>query len=72
MFRISPVGQEPIIDVDTIEAIEHTIRLFKPGRYRIDQISADPLPSGHTSRRWGVGIKRADGAVSLEPDPWEA
>jgi hypothetical protein len=29
-----------------------------------------PFPSGHTSRRWGVGIKRADGSVAIEPDPW--
>ena len=38
--------------------------------YHVDQISRDQLPSGHTSRRWGVGNKRADGAVVVEPDPW--
>jgi hypothetical protein len=31
----------------------------------------DPLPSGHTSRRWGVGIKRSDGSVVFEADPWD-
>jgi hypothetical protein len=31
--------------------------------------SAEPLPSGHTSRWWGVGIKRPDGSVAIEPDP---
>ena len=72
MYRISPDGQQPIIDVATVEAIEHAIRLFKSGRYHVDEISADTLPSGHTSRRWGIGIKRADGSVALEPDPWEA
>ena len=25
--------------------------------YYVDEFSADPLSSGHTSRRWGVGIK---------------
>jgi len=62
MFRISRNGPEPIIDVDQAESIEPTIRSSDAGRYHIDEISADPLPSGHTSRRWGVGIKRPDGA----------
>jgi len=40
------------------------------GRFHIDEISSNPLPSGHTSRRWGTAIKRPDGAVTLDPDPW--
>jgi hypothetical protein len=28
------------------------------------------LSSGHASRRWGVGIKRPDGSLVVEPDPW--
>ena len=70
MYRISRNGHEPIVDVDQVEAIEPVVRRSKPGRYHVDEISADPLPSGHTSRRWGVGIKRADGTVVIEPDPW--
>jgi hypothetical protein len=27
--------------------------------------------SGHTVGRWGIGIKRDDGTVSVEPDSWE-
>jgi hypothetical protein len=69
MFRFSQNGQEPIIDADHVEAIEPTIRASELGRYHVDEISADPLPSGHTSRRWGVGIKRGDGTVVIEPDP---
>jgi hypothetical protein len=46
------------------------IRHSEPGRYHIAQISADPLPSGHTSRRWGVAIRRPDRSVDLDPDPW--
>jgi hypothetical protein len=72
MYRISRHGHEPIVDVDQVEAIEPVIRSSDSGRYHVDEISAEPLPSGHTSRRWGVGIKRADGSVALEPDPWEA
>jgi hypothetical protein len=47
------------------------IRAVKPGRYSVDEISGDPLPAGHTSRRWGVAIKRADATVVIEPDPSE-
>jgi hypothetical protein len=42
----------------------------KPSKYHVDQIAADPLPSGHTSRRWGVAIKHPHGRVLIEPDPW--
>jgi hypothetical protein len=36
MYRISRIGQVPIIDVDTIEDIEPTIRDLKAGRYGVD------------------------------------
>ena len=71
MLRISRDGHDPIIDVETVEQIEPNIRARGPGGYQVDEISADPLPSGHTSRRWGVGIKKADGTVAIEPDRWE-
>jgi hypothetical protein len=71
MYRISRNGKEPIIDVDQVEAIEPAIRLSEPGGYYLDEISADPLPNGHASRRWGVGTKRADGSVAVEHDPWD-
>ena len=59
-----------VVDVDQVEAIEPAIRSSKPGKYHVDQIERDPLPSGHTSRRWGVAINHPDGRVILEPDPW--
>ena len=58
MYRISRNGQEPIIDVDQFEAIEPANRSSEPGRYHVDEINAHPLPSGHMSRRWGVGVER--------------
>jgi hypothetical protein len=69
MYRISPSGQQPIIDFDQVEAIEPAIRSSEPGRYHTDEIGADPLSSGRTSRRWGIGIKRPVGSLELEPDP---
>jgi hypothetical protein len=70
IYCISQPGRKPMTDVGTVEAVEGSIRDGKPGRYHIHQISAEPLPSGHTSRRWGVGIKRPDGSITLDPDLW--
>jgi hypothetical protein len=53
VYRITQPGQEPITDVDSVEAVERAVRAGGPGRYHVDQISTEPLPSGHTSRRWG-------------------
>jgi hypothetical protein len=71
MFRTSNHREDCVTDVDAANQLEPAIRAAKPGRYHSDEISRDPLPPGHTSRRWGVGIKQADGSVMLEPDPWE-
>ena len=70
IFRISRPDDDQVIDVDSLDEVEGSIGSGKPGRYHIDEISHDPLPSGHTSRRSGIGIKRADGTVGIEPDPW--
>jgi hypothetical protein len=72
MFRISRDGSDHIIDVDARDQIEPSIRAERPGRFHIDEISATPLPSGHTARRWGIGIKRDDGTTTLDRDAWDA
>jgi len=70
MIRIS--GKDDfLLDVETVEQIERGICSSPPGRYQVDETSTKPLPSGHTARRCGVGIKRADGSIVMEPDPWE-
>ena len=38
--------------------------------YDVDEIRAEPFPSGHTSRSWGRLIRRPDGRVEDEPWPW--
>jgi hypothetical protein len=65
-------GEEPIVYVDTLEEIEPAIQRRQPGRWQIDEFRAKPFPSGHTSRRWGVGIKLADASVVIEPHPSDA
>ncbi len=69
-FRISRPDDDQVIDVDSLDEVEGTIGRGKRGRYHVDEIGLDPLPSGHTSRRWGAGVKRDDGTVAIDPDPW--
>jgi hypothetical protein len=71
MFRISK-GTDTVIDVAQIDKIEPAIRSSEPLRCHVDEISAGPLPAGHTPRRWGVALKMPDGSVVIEPDPWKA
>jgi hypothetical protein len=45
--------------------MEHV--LHAPGRYSVDEIQAEPFPSGHTSRSWGRMIRDPDGRVEDDP-----
>jgi hypothetical protein len=71
IYRISRSSRDPIVDVSSPDAIGGAVRAGKPGSYHIDEISSDPLPSGHASHRWGTAIKHPDGTVAVEPDPRE-
>lgn len=70
VYRISDPHNDLVVDVESIAAIERVMRSTKPGRYHVDEFSSDPMPSGHTSRRWGVVINHTDGTVTMDPDPW--
>jgi hypothetical protein len=62
VFHIS--GKDDfLVDVETAEEIELAIRGAEPGPYRIDEMSAKPLPNGCTSQKWGTAIRRGDGSV---------
>ena len=52
MFRVSQ-RSDGIDDADTIEGAREIVRGQPPDRYDMDEIRADPFPSGHTSRSWG-------------------
>jgi len=56
---------------DILDGATELVRNAPPGRCHVDEISAVPLPSGHTARRWGTAIRHDDGRVILDPDPWE-
>jgi len=70
ILRVNDADGEPVGTANSREGVNRIVEGLGPGRYHGDEISADPLPGGHTSRRWGVGVKRHDGAATLDPDPW--
>jgi hypothetical protein len=67
MLRVSHRG-EGIDDADTIESTRGIVRGLPAGRYDVDEIRAEPFPSGHTSRGWERLIRHQDGRV--ENGPW--
>ena len=61
---------EGIDDADTIEVARAIVRGNLPSRHNLAEIGAQRLPTGHTGRHWGAGIKRVDGSMILQPDSW--
>ena len=72
VFRIVDRDGEIVADADGLAGVNEIVRRAPPGRYHVDEISVDPLPSGHTARRWGFAIRPEDGRVILDTDSWEA
>ncbi len=62
MFRVSHRG-EGIDNTGTLYGEREIVRSRQPGRYDVDEIQAEPFPSGHTSRSWGRMIRHLDGRV---------
>jgi hypothetical protein len=52
MLRVSH-RDEGIEDADIIEGARGIVRGQAAGRYDVDEIRAEPFPSGRTSRPWG-------------------
>jgi hypothetical protein len=71
MFRVSLKG-EGIDDADTLGRCRGIVMGQPVGRYDVDEIPADPFPSGHTSRQWGRMLRNRDGRVEDEPWPWNS
>jgi hypothetical protein len=69
VFRVSR-GSDFGKLVDGLDELKEFVRDNGPGRYRVDEIGADPFSSGHTSRRGGVVIAKRDGTIELDRDPW--
>jgi hypothetical protein len=58
ILRVNDSDREPIGRTLSIHSLELLFEEVPPGRYHIEEIRHDPLPSGHTSRRWGIAAKR--------------
>ena len=67
MFRISCEGQQTVV-VSTIKAVKAAIGSGRPGRYEIHVVGDKSSPAGQDVRRWGFGIKLADGSFEIELD----
>jgi hypothetical protein len=72
ILRVNGADADPVGTADSPDGTRSIVTGLDSGRYYVDDISADPLPSGHTSRRWAVRIKLADGTVIIDPDAWDA
>ena len=70
LFRVGQRG-EGIDDSGTIDGAREIVRGLPPGRFDVDEIRADPFPSGHAGRSWGRMIRHPDGRVEDEPWPWD-
>ena len=70
-YRLIDSTGEMLSDADTIEYLKGILDHLDAGRYTVDEIASEPLPSGHTARRWGVLLKLDDGTIIEEPDPWD-
>ena len=54
VFRIVDRDGEILADADSLDGVTEIVRRAPPGRYHVDEISADPLPSGHTCPALGL------------------
>jgi hypothetical protein len=69
-YRLIDFKGEMLSDADSIGCLKGILRHLDAGRYTVHEISTQPLPSGHTARRWGQMFKLDDGTIIEEPDPW--
>ena len=72
MYRISRHQNEPPIDVHTYKAILAVIRSSKPGRYAISEIKDASRAADDNGQQWGVGVKHANGSISIDMIPTRA
>jgi hypothetical protein len=65
------MGDDIVASASGPEEVAATLKGALPGRYVIEESSmaGELLPSGYSCQRWGVAIRRADGTVTLEPEP---
>jgi hypothetical protein len=58
----------------SVDDIDHALGDAQPGRFIVEEVSAagQVLPSRHSCRRWGTAVRRPDGHVILDSDPWPA
>jgi hypothetical protein len=65
------MGDDIVASASGPEDVVAILKGAWPGRYVIEESSmaGELLPSGYSCQRWGVAIRKADGTVTLEPEP---
>jgi hypothetical protein len=67
MFRIlSPDGVYLALS-ETVQGVVEIVRNGRPGRYHIDETSANLLNAGQPSRNWGAVIRFPSGDIAIHP-----
>jgi hypothetical protein len=65
ILRVNNPDGDPIGTAKSINGLARLLESVPPGVYHIDEISAEPLPSGHTSGSYGFAITRGDSPMSI-------
>ncbi len=59
-----------IVTFGSPQAIKESLEVHWPtGRYDIHEGPATGSPHARAGRRWGIAVKQADGAVTMEEEP---
>jgi hypothetical protein len=69
-YRLENPKGETLAEGDTIGYLRGVVRDLPPGRYIVNELSADASLSApvHSARRWGVFFKLDGGDILTEPD----
>jgi hypothetical protein len=65
MFKISKGTDGPVVNVDTAEEIESTVRAAGPGYYLVDELRRGD-DGHHTLLPWGTATYHPNGHVAVK------
>jgi hypothetical protein len=70
VFRVLARAGALLGEAQTMDGVIELARGSRPGRYRIEKVSLDPVTGELRSWEWGAVIKAKDGAIKLDLPPW--
>jgi hypothetical protein len=69
LFRIISPDGDCLALSETVQGVVEIVRHGRPGRYQVDEASANILFSGQSSRNWGAVIRFPSGDISIHNLP---